>query len=73
MKTLYLRNVPDEVSERLSALAEREGMSVSSFAVRELTDAARRADNAALLGSLPDVGVSARDVVSDIVRGRPDR
>ena len=57
MKTLYLRNVPDEVSERLAALAAREGLSVSALAVRELAVAARRADNPALLGDLPDLDV----------------
>jgi hypothetical protein len=73
MKTLYLRNVPDDVSERLAALAAREGLSVSSFAVRELSDAARRADNPALLGELPDLDVSAGDVVADLEVGRSVR
>jgi plasmid stability protein len=73
MPTLYLRNVPDEVTERLAALAAREGMSVSSFAVRELTEAARRADNPALLGDLPDLNVPARDVVADLEAGRSTR
>ena len=70
MKTLYLRNVPDEVSERLASLAAREGLSVSSFALRELSQAARRADNPALLGELPDLDVSAKDVVADLEAGR---
>lgn len=70
MKTLYLRNVPDDVSERLAALAARDGMSVSAFALRELSHAARRADNPALLGELPDLGVSAHDVVTDLEAGR---
>jgi len=73
MKTLYLRNVPDDVSERLAALAAREGLSVSSFAVRELSDAARRADNPALLGDLPDLDVSAADVIADLEAGRSSR
>ena len=73
IKTLYLRNVPDEVSERLATLAAREGVSVSAFALRELTEAARRADNAALLGELPDLDVSAEDVVADLEAGRPAR
>jgi hypothetical protein len=30
MKTLYLRNVPDDVSERLASLAAREGLSLSA-------------------------------------------
>ncbi len=73
VKTLYLRNVPDEVSRRLAALAAREGLSVSSFAVRELEEAARRADNPALLGELPDLDVSAKDVVAGLEAGRSAR
>ena len=73
MRTLYLRNVPDEVAEDLSRLAERAGMSVSAFAVRELTDSARRAGNAAWLGTLPDLGVSPEEVVDAIHAGRRDR
>jgi plasmid stability protein len=73
MKTLYLRNVPDDVSERLAELAAREGLSVSSFAVRELARAARRADNAALLDGLPDLGVPPAEVIGDLERGRSAR
>jgi hypothetical protein len=73
MRTLYLRNVPDAVGERLEMLADREGLSVSAFAVRELAAIARRADNPALLAALPDVGVSARRVVADLDEGRRDR
>jgi plasmid stability protein len=73
VKTLYLRNIPDEVSERLGALAAREGLSVSAFAVRELTETARRADNASLLGELPDLDVPAEDVIADLERGRAGR
>jgi len=36
MRVLYLRNVPDEVAEKLERLAAREGLSVSAFAVPEL-------------------------------------
>jgi len=73
MKTLYLRNVPDAVGERLAWLASREGLSVSSFAVRELTEAARRADTPALLAELPDLDVSATDVIADLETGRSAR
>ncbi len=73
MKTLYLRDVPDSVAERLRALAVREGMSVSAFAVRELGEVARRADNPTLLGDLPDLGVAAADVVADLAAGRATR
>jgi len=73
MRTLYLRNVPDDVSERLASLAAREGLSVSTFAVRELTEASRRADNAALLGELADLDVSAHDVTADLDAARSTR
>lgn len=73
IRTLYLRNVPDDVGERLERLAAREGMSVSAFAKRELATIARRADNAALLANLPDLGVDAATVVSALEMGRADR
>ncbi len=73
MKTLYLRNVPDEVSDGLASLAAREGLSLSSFALRELTEAARRADTPALLGDLPDLDVSTAEVIADLEVGRAAR
>lgn len=73
MRTLYLRNVPDEVGERLARLAKRERMSVSSFVVRELTALARRADNAALLAELPHTDVIVEDIVTDLEAGRSSR
>ena len=73
MATLYLRNVPDEVSDRLAVLATREGMSVSAFAVRELASATKRADNEALLSGLPNLAILAESVVGDVGAGRADR
>ncbi len=73
MSTLYLRNVPDEVGEGLESLAAREGMSVSAFAVRELTRVARRANNPRLLGDLPDLRIEPAAVLDDIDAGRAVR
>jgi hypothetical protein len=70
MKTLYLRNVPDEVAGRLQGMASRAGLSLTAFAVRELAAVARQADNAALLAELPDLGVSADLVLNDLDAGR---
>ncbi len=70
MSTLYLRNVPDDVTERLRRLAEDAGMSVSAFATRELAELSRRADNAGRLGRLRHQKVSASEVVADIADGR---
>ncbi len=73
MKTLYLRNVPDDVVERLERLAERERTSVTAVAVRELAEASLRVDNPALLGELPDVDISTADLVGDIEAERSGR
>jgi len=73
MRTLYLRNVPDEVVARLERLAARDGMSVGAVAVRELAEVSRRADNSALLGALPDLGVDAATVVGDLDAERSER
>ena len=73
MRTLYLRNVPDEVVERLERLAARDATSVGAIAVRELAEASRRADNPALLGSLPDLGVDIATVLDDVDAGRTRR
>ena len=53
MRTLYIRHVPDAVAERLEKLAQQAGLPLSSFALQELTETARRADNAELLSRLP--------------------
>ncbi|MDQ3479984.1 MAG: antitoxin [Actinomycetota bacterium] len=66
MRTLYLRNVPDEVVARLERLATREGLSLSRAAIRELTEVTRRADNAALLGTLPDFEVDSSVILEDL-------
>ena len=73
MRTLYLRNVPDEVVERLERLAALHGMSVSAVALRELTETSRRADNPRLLGVLPDHGIDPQDIVDGLDTGRADR
>ena len=73
MRTLYLRNVPDDLVERLERLAAREGTSVNAIAVRELAESSRRADNPALLGALPDLGVSPAAIVADLDAERGER
>jgi hypothetical protein len=73
MRTLYLRNVPDEVAERLERLAAAEGVSVNAVAVRELAQVSRRADNPALLGALPDLVVDPGVIASDLESERSTR
>ncbi|MCK4177092.1 hypothetical protein [Aciditerrimonas ferrireducens] len=73
MRTIYLRNVPDDVVERLERLAARKRMSVSAFVVRELEELSRRVDNEALLAELPDLDVDPADLVADVEAGRAER
>lgn len=73
MKTLYLRNVPDEVVARLKILAARDGTSVGAVAVRELAEVSRRANNAALLAALPDLDVPTEDIVAGLDAERSRR
>ncbi|MGH7775629.1 MAG: hypothetical protein ACREPI_00415 [Candidatus Dormibacterales bacterium] len=73
MATLYLRNVPEDVVARLQRLATRAGTSVNAMAVRELAEASKRADNAALLQDLPDLGVPAEAIVADLEMSRSRR
>lgn len=73
MRTVYVRNVPDEVVERLEALAARAHMSLSAFVASELGAISRRADNPALLGALPDLEVRADDIVADLDHARTRR
>jgi plasmid stability protein len=73
MKTLYLRNVPDEVIDRLQKIAARDATSLSATAIRELAEVSRRADNPALLGALPDAAIDAAAIVAGVEAGRTDR
>jgi predicted nucleic acid-binding protein len=66
MKTLYLRNVPDEVIEQLRRLAASDGLSLNAVAVRELAQVSQRANNALLLGTLPNLDISTADLDASV-------
>jgi hypothetical protein len=70
MRTLYLRNVPDDVVAGIERLAAREGLSVNAFVVRELRQVAARAENPTLLADLPGFGLGADDIVVELEAGR---
>lgn len=72
MPTLYLRNVPADVVDRLRRLASETNSSVSAVAVHELDRSTRRVDNAALLARLPDLDISVADVLDAIDAGRDE-
>jgi len=73
MRTLYLRNVPDDVVRRLERLAERDATSVGAVAVRELSEVSRRADNPGLLDALPDLDIGPAAIVAAIEGERTRR
>lgn len=72
MRTLYLRNVPDELSTALEELAARESMSVNALAVRELSQAVAFRVNADIVWRSPNLSIGVDDVV-DAVRSGRDR
>jgi hypothetical protein len=72
MRTLYLRNVPDEVVDRLERLAKLEGSSINSVAIRELAEASRRIDNAALLESLPHREITMAQILQNLDQSRSE-
>lgn len=70
MKTLYLRNVPDDVSAALEELASAESMSVSALAIRELAAAVAFRRNADIIWSTTEVEIGIDDIVDEVRRGR---
>lgn len=73
MATLYVRNVPGGVVERLETLAGRAGMSVSAYCARALGEVSRAAVNPEILGALPHHGIAVDDVVHAVDDGRAGR
>ncbi|MGL5829275.1 MAG: antitoxin [Angustibacter sp.] len=65
-----MRNVPDEVIDRLRRLAANDGLSLNAVAVRELAHVSQRANNAALLSTLPDQEPSTADILTDLDAAR---
>jgi hypothetical protein len=66
MRTLHLRNVPDDVMDRLERLARAAGTSVTVAAIRELDAATRRVDNATLIASLPDLKIAGESIIAEV-------
>ena len=66
VRTLHLRNVPDEVMNRLERMARAASTSVTAVAIRELDAATRRVENAALVATLPDLDIPAATIVEQL-------
>jgi hypothetical protein len=72
-RTLYIRHVPDDVPERLERLASRAGLPLSTFALQELSETARRADNAELLQALPSADLETSEILEALHQVRAAR
>lgn len=70
MKTLYLRNVPDDLAQSLEELARRDSMSLNAVALRELRQAVAFRRNADLLWAQPTTDVTVADIVAAVRTGR---
>ena len=72
-RTLYIRHVPDEVAELLEKLASRAGVPLSAFALQELSESARRANNAELLNALPSAAIGPATILEALRQSRSRR
>lgn len=74
MTTLYIRDVPERVAEKLRERAAAEGKSVSAYVGAELTKIANRPTNAEIVAKLKNLdrsdGPTAEDIVAAIDDGR---
>jgi antitoxin FitA len=73
VKTIQIRNVPDDVHRALRSRAAGAGVSLSDFALEELRAAAERPTIAEVLmraGNRPGGGVTAADAVNAVRSGR---
>ena len=73
MRSPYIRHVPDEVAARLEKLAAQAGLPLSTFALQELTEASRRADNAELLNTLPSLPIAHASILEALAESRTER
>ena len=70
MRILYVRNVPDEVAERLEQVAARLNLSVNAVVVQQLEDLARTSRNAELFDAMPHTDVTTAEILEAIAAGR---
>ncbi|MFM1811610.1 MAG: hypothetical protein RLZZ336_548 [Cyanobacteriota bacterium] len=58
------------MAERLEKLASRAGVPLSTFALQELSETARRADNAELLNALPSAAIEPTTILEALRQSR---
>lgn len=74
MATIYVRDVPEEVTAILKRRAADEGKSLSAYLAGELARMAARPSNAEVVARLrkidPSQGPGAADILSELGAGR---
>ncbi|WP_420113884.1 FitA-like ribbon-helix-helix domain-containing protein [Pseudactinotalea sp.] len=74
MATLYIRDVPESVSEVLKRRAAAEGKSLSTYVAGELTNLAQRPTNAEVVARLAErdrsSGPSTDEILAALDEGR---
>jgi hypothetical protein len=70
---MHVRDIPEEVKDKLVELAAREHISLNAYVVRQLEIASRTADNVHLLDGLPGYDLSPDDVVTAVRQERGAR
>lgn len=74
MKTLYIRDVPDDVADKLKERAAAEGRSLSAYVGAELTKIAARPTNAEIVARLRArdraTGPTTAEIVAALQTGR---
>ncbi|MFM8276254.1 MAG: hypothetical protein ACKN89_04545 [Cyanobium sp.] len=73
MRTLYIGHVPDAVAAWLEKFAAQAGLPLSSFAIQELPESARHADNAELLNALPSLPIERASILEALADSRAER
>jgi len=71
-RTLCIPHVPGHVAVRLEKLAAQAGLTLSTFVLQELTEAARRADNAELLQALPSAAIGTSEILEALRQSRAE-
>ena len=66
MVALQIRDVPEELHDRLSELAAQRGQSLQAYLFDVITDEARRQDNLAILDRFAQDDHQSRLTVADI-------
>ncbi len=61
------------VADRLEKLAARAGVPLRTFALQELTEASRRADDAELLNTLPSLPITRASILEALAESRAER